>query len=87
MRFLDRWLKSEDHTFIGMEATAMLLPIDRLIRMNRRRSWEDDIDDRDRRLLWDSARQLERLSRLVLRQAQMIEMLEADVASEQGEMR
>lgn len=59
----------------------MLLPVDRLVRTNRRRAWEDDCDDRDRRLLWDSARQLERLSILSVRQARKIETLEADLAS------
>ena len=65
----------------------MLLSIDRLVRMNRRRSWEDDIDDRDRRLLWDSARQLERVSRLAARQALRIEHLEAELAERQEEKR
>ncbi len=65
----------------------MLLSIDRLVRLNRRRSWEDDIDDRDRRLLWDSARQLERVSRLAARQALRIEHLEAELAERQEERR
>jgi hypothetical protein len=59
----------------------MLLSVDSLIRKNRRRSWQDDVSDYDRRLLWDSARQLERLSRLVVRQARSIETLEAEALS------
>lgn len=59
----------------------MLLSVDTLIRKNRRRAWDDNIADSDRQLLWDSARQLERLSRLVVRQARAIENLEADVVS------
>ncbi len=65
----------------------MLLAIDKLVRLNRRRAWEDDVDDRDRRLLWDSARQLERVSRLAARQALRIEHLEAELAERQKERR
>jgi hypothetical protein len=65
----------------------MLLPVDRLVRTNRRRAWDDDCDDRDRRLLWDSARQLERLSVLAVRQARKIESLEAEIASRQERTR